>query len=101
MKHQIRLSISNWLFLNKKDAKSDLPLVIFNFIGFFVSKSSKKLSRYDASEVEAPPPLQYDSSIDERDLTVDEWRKALWEEVTNWTPHPGYNNPSQPQMETE
>jgi len=46
---------------------------------------------YDASEVEAPPPLQYDSSIDERDLTVDEWRKALWEEVTNWTPHPGYN----------
>ena len=57
--------------------------------------------RYDASEVEAPPPLQYDSSIDERDLTVDEWRKALWEEVTNWTPHPGYNNRSQPQMETE
>ena len=50
--------------------------------------------RYDASEVEAPPPLQYDSSIDERDLTVDEWRKALWEEVTNWTPHPGYANHS-------
>jgi len=61
---------------------------------------------YDASEVEAPPPLQYDSSIDERDLTVDEWRKALWQEVTNWTPHPGYANnstvaPTRTQMDTE
>jgi len=49
---------------------------------------------YDASEVEAPPPLQYDNTIDERDLTVDEWRRALWEEVINWTPHPGYPPPT-------
>ena len=44
--------------------------------------------RYDASEVEAPPPLQYDSTIDEKELTVDQWREALWEEVINWKPHP-------------
>ena len=47
--------------------------------------------RYDASEVEAPPPLQYDNSIDERDLTVDEWRRALWDEVNNWRPHPAHS----------
>ena len=52
------------------------------------------VKRYDASEVEAPPPLQYDNSIDERDLTVDEWRRALWEEVINWRPHPGYPPPT-------
>ncbi len=45
--------------------------------------------RYEPSEVEAPPPLQYDTSLDERELTVEQWRAELWREVVNWQPHPG------------
>ena len=45
--------------------------------------------RYEPSEVEAPPPLQYDTSLDERELTVEQWRAELWREVVNWRPHPG------------
>lgn len=44
---------------------------------------------YEPSEVEAPPPLQYDTSLDERELTVEQWRAELWREVVTWQPHPG------------
>ena len=50
---------------------------------------ANKYERYEPSEVEAPPPLQYDNSLDERELTVEQWREELWREVINWRPHPG------------
>ena len=57
--------------------------------GCVFSVRFESICRYDAAEVEAPPPLKYDSSIDERELSVEQWREALWEEVINWQPHPG------------
>ncbi|KER23908.1 kinase domain protein [Opisthorchis viverrini] len=36
---------------------------------------------FDESEVNAPPPGQYDVSFYERDLTIDDWRVRIFEEV--------------------
>ena len=63
--------------------------MVWKFSKGWNKKNDWHLLRYDAAEVEAPPPLKYDSSIDERELSVEQWREALWEEVINWQPHPG------------
>jgi len=39
---------------------------------------------YDADEVEAPAPAQYDLTIDESDHTVDEWKIMIYNEVTSY-----------------
>ena len=57
--------------------------------------------RITAEEVLAHPYLQqyadpddepvsepYDQSFEERDLTVDEWKVLVYEEVTSFQPHP-------------
>ncbi|KAF5397387.1 Mitogen-activated protein kinase, partial [Paragonimus heterotremus] len=36
---------------------------------------------FDESEVHGPPPGQYDTSLCERDLTIDEWKVRIFEEV--------------------
>lgn len=39
---------------------------------------------YDADEVEAPAPAQYDQSLDESDHTVDEWKVMIYNEVLSY-----------------
>ncbi|XP_077999736.1 stress-activated protein kinase JNK-like isoform X2 [Glandiceps talaboti] len=53
---------------------------------------------YDPSEVEGPPPLPYDHSIDEREHTVEQWKDLIYKEVLNFgkphtiPPHLSTNN---------
>ncbi|XP_065840064.1 mitogen-activated protein kinase 9-like [Oscarella lobularis] len=39
---------------------------------------------YDQSEVEAPPPMRYDHTVEETDHTVDEWKALLFRQVINY-----------------
>jgi c-Jun N-terminal kinase len=39
---------------------------------------------YDASEVEAPPPLRYDHTVEETDHSVEAWKALLYKEVINY-----------------
>ena len=39
---------------------------------------------YDAEEVEAPAPAQYDHTIDESDHTVEEWKVMIYNEVLSY-----------------
>jgi len=41
---------------------------------------------YDASEVEAPAPTQYDHAADEAEHTINEWKKLIYNEVTTFQP---------------
>nr|ARJ54260.1 JNK [Aurelia aurita] len=41
---------------------------------------------YDASEVEAPAPTQYDHSVDEAENSVEEWKKLIYGEVVTFQP---------------
>ncbi|XP_033103696.1 stress-activated protein kinase JNK-like isoform X1 [Anneissia japonica] len=39
---------------------------------------------YDPSEVEGPAPIPYDHSIDEKELTVEQWKDYIFNEVMNF-----------------
>lgn len=41
---------------------------------------------YDADEVEAPAPAQYDHKIDESDHSVEEWKVMIYSEVLSYQP---------------
>lgn len=36
---------------------------------------------YDPSEVNAPPPKQYDHTLDEKNIPLDQWKRLIYEEV--------------------
>ena len=39
---------------------------------------------YDESEVNAPPPGAWDHCVDERDLTVEQWKELIYKEVVDY-----------------
>jgi len=39
---------------------------------------------YDESEVNAPPPGAWDNCVDERDLTVEQWKELIYKEVVDY-----------------
>jgi c-Jun N-terminal kinase len=39
---------------------------------------------YDESEVNAPPPGSWEHSVDERDLTVEQWKELIYKEVVDY-----------------
>uniref|UniRef100_A0A7E4W6Q9 Stress-activated protein kinase JNK n=1 Tax=Panagrellus redivivus TaxID=6233 RepID=A0A7E4W6Q9_PANRE len=39
---------------------------------------------YDASEVEAPPPAQYDSTVETADNNVDDWRRLIYHAIKDY-----------------
>eukprot|EP00795_Rhopilema_esculentum_P008480 gene8480-14474_t len=41
---------------------------------------------YDASEVEAPAPTQYDHSVDQAEHSISEWKKLIYNEVVSFDP---------------
>jgi c-Jun N-terminal kinase len=41
---------------------------------------------FDPSEVNAPPPQQYDHSMDEKNVSLSEWKEYIYEEVISYVP---------------
>lgn len=41
---------------------------------------------YDPSEVHAPPPEKYDHTMDEKKVSLAEWKKFIYNEVTSYVP---------------
>ena len=39
---------------------------------------------YDESEVNAPPPGAWDHCVDERDLSVEQWKEMIYKEVVDY-----------------
>jgi len=39
---------------------------------------------YDESEVNAPPPGSWEHAVDERDLTVEQWKELIYKEVVDY-----------------
>lgn len=39
---------------------------------------------FDEAEVYAPPPAQYDHTIDEREHTVDAWKDLIFKEIMDY-----------------
>ncbi|XP_043924874.1 mitogen-activated protein kinase 9 isoform X2 [Protopterus annectens] len=39
---------------------------------------------YDSAEAEAPPPQIYDSQLEEREHTIEEWKELIYKEVLDW-----------------
>jgi c-Jun N-terminal kinase len=41
---------------------------------------------FDPSEVNAPPPEQYDHSMDEKNVSLPDWKKYIYDEVVSYIP---------------
>ena len=56
---------------------------------------------YDESEVNAPPPGAWDHCVDERDLTVEQWKELIYKEVVDYERTHNLHTDGSPRVPTQ